>query len=302
MYDIAIIGAGPAGFTAAIYAQRYNMKSIIFGDKMGGLVTENPFIENYPGLKLIDGAKLGEDMKAHAEGLGAEIKMEKIKSVEKKKNVFTLTTEWDSRVEAKTLLLAHGLKRRELGVPGEKEFAGKGVSGCATCDAAFFKDKIVGVIGGGDSAGVAALIVKEFATKTYLIYRKGEFTKMQPPYVKKIKGDKSIEVMFLDDVTEFYGKDKLEGVKLKSGKDLKLDGFFIEIGFEPEIPFEINFKIKTDKVGFIEVNKNQATSEAGVFAAGDITTASNFFHQIATAVGEGSVAADSAHLYLITNE
>ena len=125
---------------------------------------------------------------------------------------------------------------------------------------------------------------------------------MQPPYVKKINSEKGIEVMFSDTVTEFYGKDKLEGVKLKSGKDLKLDGFFIEIGFEPEIPFETNFKVKTDQAGFIEVSKDQSTSEPGVFAAGDITNSSNFFHQIATAVGEGSVAADAAHLYLIKNE
>ncbi|MBR9689333.1 MAG: FAD-dependent oxidoreductase [Candidatus Altiarchaeota archaeon] len=297
MYDLAIIGSGPAGLTAAIYAQRYNMKSIVFGDVMGGLMTENPFIENYPGFKLVDGAKLGKEMEEHAKGLGAELKMEKIKSVEKKGDSFELTSEWDTKITAKTVLIAHGLKHRKLGIRSENEFHGKGVSSCATCDGAFFKDNVVAVVGGGDSAGVAALILSEFASKVYVIYRRDKFFRMQSAYIKKMKENGKTEFIFSDEVVEILGKEKLEGVKLKTGKTLELGGLFIEIGFEPLIPFTTNFELDRDKRGFIKVGKNQATNIDGVFAAGDITDASNLFHQIATAVGEGSIAADSAYLF-----
>jgi len=299
IYDIAVIGSGPAGLTAAIYAQRYNMKAVVFGNKPGGLMTENPFIENYPGFKLVDGAKLGEEMVDHAKGLGAEMVAENVKEVKKKDGLFTLKTEWDTSYQAKTLLLAHGLKSRKLGAKNEEKFWGKGISGCATCDAAFFKDKVTGVVGGGDSAGVAALIVREFAKKVYLIYRRDKFFRMQPPYVDKIMKDKKIEVIFQENVKEFYGKEKLEGVKLEGGRELPLDGFFIEIGFEPEIPYTLSFKLELDDKGFIKVKRDQSTSELGVFAAGDITTESNMFHQIATAISEGAIAADSAYIHTL---
>ncbi len=298
MYDIAIVGAGPAGLTAAIYARRYNMSTVVFGDVVGGLMTENPCIENFPGFKRVNGAELGEKMKEHAEGLGAEVKLEKVASIEKKDGMFVLRTEWGTEVEARTVVLAHGLKRRKLAAKNVEKFEGRGVSYCATCDGAFFKGKTVAVVGGGDSAGVAALILAEFATKVYIIYRRGEFVKMQSPYVEKIMASEKIEPVFNEEVVEALGSEKLEAVRLKSGRELPLDGLFIEIGFEPEIPFETGFKLELDR-GYIKVGPDQSTSEPGVFAAGDITTGSNRFHQIATAVGEGAVAADSAYRFIL---
>ena len=301
MYDIAIIGGGPAGLTAAIYARRYNMSTILFTKTVGGLVTENPYTENYPGFKKIDGAELSHLMGEHAEGLGAEIKRELVKRLTKKEGKFILETEWGTKAEAGTVVVASGLKRRALGAKNEEKFKGRGVSYCAICDGAFFKDRDVAVLGGGDSAGVSALILSGFARKVFLVYRRDKFYKMQPAYIDTIKKKNNIEVIFNDTVTECLGGEELEGLRLKSEKELKVRGLFVEIGFQPEIPFETNFTIETDARGFIKVDGAMSTSIKGLFAAGDITTSSNFFHQIVTAAGEGSIAADSAYKHSLSN-
>lgn len=301
MYDVAIIGGGPAGLTAAIYAQRYSFTSLVFTDKEGGLIIENPFIENYPGFEKIDGFELGKKMMNQAKSLGTKLIREKIKVVEKKGKTFVLKSEWGNEVEAKTVIIAHGLKRRKLEVKNEEKFIGKGVSYCTTCDGAFFKDKIVAVVGGGNSAGVSALLLSKISKKVYLIYRKEKFSKMQEAYIKKIESTKNIEVMFNENVIECIGDKNLEKIKIKSGKEIEIDGLFIEIGFSPEIPFETNFKIDLDERGFIKVDRGMHTNEKGVFAAGDITTGSNYFHQIVTATSEGAIAAESVHKFCLKN-
>ena len=301
MYDVAIIGGGPAGITAAIYVQRDNMRSIVFAKTVGGLVTENPYIENYPGLKKVDGAELAHMMQEHAEGLGAKVKQELVRKITKKGNKFIIESEWDTKVEASSVIIASGLKRRLLNAKNEEDFKGKGVSYCAICDGAFFKNKEVAILGGGDSAGVAALILSEFASKVYLVYRRDRFYKMQPAYQDTIRERNKIELVLNDTVVECAGGDSLESVKLKSGKELRVQGLFIEIGFEPELSFETNFKLDTDDKGFIEVGRDMSTSTKGVFAAGDITNASNVFHQIVTAAAEGSIAADSAYKFKLSN-
>ncbi len=299
-YDVAIVGGGPAGLTAAIYARRYNLSAIVFTDIVGGLVTENPWIENYPGFKLISGQDLAKRMGDHAQSLGADVRLEKVSEIEKQGNEFAVKTEWGTEVKAKAVILATGLKRRMLNAKNERELVGKGVSYCATCDAAFFREKTVAVVGGGNSAAVAALLLSEFARKVYIIYRRDRFWRMEPVWVKKLEENGKIEPIFNETVVECRGKERLEGILLKSGKELKVDGLFVEIGFVPTVPFkQVGFQIETDERGFVKVDREMRTSVPGIFAAGDITTASNFFQQIVTATAEEAIAADSAYRFVL---
>jgi len=298
MYDLAIIGGGPAGLTAAIYGQRYGLKTVVFTSQVGGLLVENPLIENYPGFRSIAGPELAEAMHGHATGLGAEVRAERVVELRKKGKGFIVRTEL-GQVEAKAVVLAHGLKRRKLGVKGEERFLGKGVSYCATCDAPFFRGKKVAVVGGGNSAALASLILSEFASQVFIIYRRDRFFRMQPYYLQKIEGTGNIKPLFNEEIEELLGGDRLGAVKLKTGKELKVDGLFVEIGFQPDIPFETELKFAKDGRGFLKVDSGMRTSEPGVFAAGDITTGSDYFWQIATAVAEGAIAARSAYDYLL---
>ncbi len=301
--DLAVIGAGPAGLTAAIYATRYKLKTAVFGEVLGGLVTENPWIENYPGFKLISGQELASKLVEHAKALGALLVPENVKVLEKADEGFLLTLTSGKKVRAKAVVIATGLERRKLNAKNEDRFLGKGVSYCATCDAAFFKDKVVAVVGGGDSAAVAALLLAEYAKKVYLIYRRERFRKMQPAYVAKIMENPKIEPVLKETVVECLGKEKLEAVKLSSGRILKVDGLFVEIGFKPRIPFELRgISLEKDERGFIKVDAAMRTSEPGIFAAGDITTGSNYFQQIITAAAEGAIAADSAYKFILGGE
>jgi len=298
MYDLAIVGGGPAGLTAAIYGQRYGLKTVVLASQVGGLLVENPLIENYPGFRSVAGPELAQAMHGHATGLGAEVRAERVVGLRKKGRSFIVRTEL-GQVEAKAVVLSHGLRRRKLGVKGEERFLGKGVSYCATCDAPFFRGKKVAVVGGGNSAALASLILSEFASKVFIIYRRDRFFRMQPYYLQKIEGTGKIKPLFKEEIEELLGGDRLEAVKLKTGKELKVDGLFVEIGFQPDIPFETELKFARDGRGFLKVDPGMRTSEPGVFAAGDITTGSDYFWQIATAVAEGAIAARSAYDYLL---
>jgi thioredoxin reductase (NADPH) len=298
MYDTAIIGGGPAGLTAAIYLQRYGLKSIVFSDKLGGLIIENPFIENYPGFKSIDGAELGLRMKEQAESLGAVVQMGKIVSIGREGKAFAVKTEWGDEVKARTVILAQGLRRKKLGARNEEKFLGKGVSYCTTCDGPFFKNKTAVVVGGGDSAGVAALLLEKFAGKIYIVHRRDEF-RMQDAYLKLLKGSKKISILLNETVAECAGEKRLEKVVLSSGKEIRTDGLFVEIGFEPPEAMKMNFKVDTTENGFIKVKEDMSTGIPGVFAAGDITTGSNNLHQIVTAASEGAIAADSVRMHCL---
>ncbi|MBR9679668.1 MAG: FAD-dependent oxidoreductase [Candidatus Altiarchaeota archaeon] len=298
MYDLIIIGGGPAGLTAAIYASRYKLKTLVLTKNIGGMAVENPEIENYPGFGKISGGELMVKIGEHAEALGTEIRREQVKSVTKDKETFKIITEYDSEFKSKALIISTGLKRRKLGVKNEDKFKGRGISYCATCDGAFFDSKDVAVIGGGDSAAVATLILSEFAKQVYLIYRRDKFKRMLPAFQEKLGKRRNVKLLFNNRVTELGGDTNLEWAKLSDGTKLKLGGLFVEIGFEPEVPFKTNFELKKDSKGFIDVDKGMKTSEQAVFAAGDITNGSNLFQQIITSASEGAMAANSAYLYL----
>lgn len=301
MYDLIIIGAGPAGLAASIYASRYKLKHIVIGKEIGGLVNEAHEIGNYPGFPSISGVELMQKFVEHARSLGAEIISDEVVHIHKLDEGFEVETKSGDKYEAKTLIIATGLERRRLNIPGEKEFVGRGVSYCATCDAFFFKDKTVCVIGGSDSAAMAALALAQFAKKVYIIYRRSEL-RCEPVWKEKIEKNEKIEVIYNTNVIEIMGNERVEAIKLDNpyqGSDtLEVDGVFIEIGFTPGTSLVSEIGVELDESGYIKINPDCSTNVEGVFAAGDITNGSAGLRQIVTAVAEGAIAVYSAFRYL----
>ena len=213
--DLAIIGSGPAGYTASIYASRYKLNNIVFGKSMGGTIADAHKVCNYPGYEEISGFDLGMKFSEQAKNLGGISKQESVEKVEKKDNgMFEITTDKDT-YEAKGVILATGTKRSKLMLPGEDKYLGKGVSYCATCDAMFFREKTVAVIGGSDAATTAALLLSETSKQVYIIYRKDEL-RGDPTWVETVKNTPNIEVIYKTVVTGLNGNDKLESLNLSS--------------------------------------------------------------------------------------
>jgi len=301
IYDLIIIGSGPAGLTAGIYASRYKLKTLIIGKINGGLMTESHKICNFPTEEDITGLALGEKMEKNARAQGSEIINKEITNISESDGLFTISSSDNMDFVSRSIILAYGTAHRHLGIPKEKELLGKGISYCATCDGMFFKNKTVAVIGGSDSALTSALYLADIANKVYLIYR-GEKLRGEPSWIENINQSKNIEVLLNSEVTELIGENKLEKIKISNGTQLEINGLFVEIGTEPiKYDFVKNFKIDTDEKGYIEVNQAQQTSQAGIWAAGDLTTGSNNFRQIITACAEGAIAAESIFKYLKTN-
>ena len=288
MYDLIIIGAGPAGLSAAVYAARYLMKTLVIGELQGGLASEAFEICNFLTYDNIKGFELAKKMVDHVKSLDIEIKPEKVTKISKNDS-FDVETD-SGKYQAKKIILATGTKRRKLGLENENKLAGKGISYCATCDAAFFKDKVVGVVGGSNSALTAALLLSRFAKNVYIIYRQDQFFRAEPAWVKQVEETKNIQSIFNSNIVELIGEDKLEGIKLDSEKTLELDGLFIEIGSDPNVELAEKLNVKLEK-NYIVVDKSQKTNIKGVFAAGDVCN--NVMKQIIVAAGEGAIAAKS---------
>lgn len=300
-YDLVIIGAGPAGYTASIYASRYKLTNIVLGEIFGGYATEAHIVANFPSEEKIQGSKLAEKMQKHAENLGAEIIQAKVIDIKKNETNFEITTENNKTYSAKSVIIAIGTKHRKLGLKNESEFIGRGVSYCATCDGMFFKDKTVAVLGGSDSANIASLYLADIAKMIYQIYR-GKELRGDKKNIERILKNEKIEIIYETNITELMGEKKLQKIKLdknyNGNSEINVDGLFIEIGSEPEYGLIEKLNLKTDETGFITVEKDQSTSIEGVFAAGDITNATGNFRQIITACAQGAVSANSAYNYI----
>lgn len=296
VFDLAIIGTGPAGFTASIYASRYDLSNIIIGKMLGGQAAEAHLVQNYPPFKEISGQELMMKFKEHAESYGAPIVYDQVVKIEGSFGNFSIATEAGDSYSAKAILLAHGLCKRKLGVPGEAEFLGKGVSYCATCDAQLFRGKRVAVIGGADAANTASLYLANLASKTYQIYRKAKL-RGEVIWAKKVEADKRIEVIYDTNITEIEGEKVVTSVildKQHNGMDrLEVDGVFIEAGCDPDMTLPKQLGIELTDDGLVHVNAGQATNIRGVWAAGDSTDASNKLRQIITAAAEGAIAAEN---------
>lgn len=298
MYDLLIIGAGPAGLGASIYASRYKLNHLVIGAEIGGQVTEAWEIENYAGIESIAGKDLMEKFRKQTEDLGGVIVEASVSKVDKIEDGFEIILEDGKKYQSKSIIFALGMKPRKMNIPGESKFLGKGISYCATCDAMFFRGKDVVVIGGGDAAATAAIHLAEFANSVQLLYKEG--TKIfEPSWEQQIVKTGKIAMDCFEKIDEVVGEEKVEGlVYEKTGgekKELQIQGVFIEIGSVPGVVVAKELGVQTDEQGYIIVAQDQSTAVENVYAAGDVTTGSNKFRQIITAVAEGAVAAGSVY-------
>jgi len=293
IYDLVIIGAGPAGMTAAIYAQRAQLKTLVL-EKLspGGQILLSAKIENYPGFsEAILAQKLVEQMQKQAENLGMNLKLEEVKNISQqdgKKIVHTFT---GRQYEALAMIIATGTRPGRLGVKGEKKLTGQGVSYCAICDAPFFKNRIVAVVGGGSTALEEGLYLAKFASKVYLIHRRGMF-RGEKILAKRVTENPKIEIVWNSIVEKICGEEEVEKIKIKNLKTEKISnlicsGVFIFVGLKPNTEFIKDF-IELDNHGFIKTNERLETNIEGIFACGDVRN--NLLKQIIVACGEGALA------------
>lgn len=299
LYDTIIIGAGAAGCSAAVYATRFNLKTLMIGGPMpGGLITEALDVENYPGYLSISGLELGKKFIEHATALGAEYKVEIAESISKNGNDFTVKTN-AGEYQTKTVILATGTHHRKLGVDGEESLAGKGVSYCATCDAPFFKNKVVAVIGGGNSAVEGAQDVAMHAKQVYLISRSE--LKAAPFYITQLRTRTNIIEVSNTNVVKINGANFVEDIVLDkpyNGSDtLKVDGVFVQIGYIPKNELAVASGVEVTQFGYVKVDAGMGTNIKGIFCAGDLNNGSNQLHQQVTSAAEGAIAAQSAYRY-----
>lgn len=298
-YDVIIVGGAAAGLTAAIYTTRRALKTLILTQDIGGQAASTPDIENYPGYDHIDGMELMGKFKDQAEKYGAEIIYQEVKEVIKDGDIIKAKTNTDE-FQARSVILAFGLTHRHLGVPGEEEFGGKGVSYCATCDAPLFKQKDVAVVGGGNSALDAAILLSKLANKVYLVHRRDEFRGEQV-LIDRVKETENIEIIYNSKVKEIQGEmlvNKLVVTYIENEskiREIDLQGVFVEIGFQVKGDL-VKDLVDLDASNQILVNKNNETSATGIFAAGDVTDIA--YKQIIISAGEGAKAALQAYKYL----
>lgn len=285
---------------ASIYALRYRIDHVLLGELPGGTLTTANLVENYPGYKSILGNDLVDKFVEHVHSLGGKITQGKATKIERDGMDFIVTTDKET-YRSKTLIYTLGSTHKHLGVPGEKEFDGKGVSYCATCDGFFFRDKTVAVVGGGDSAATGALVLGNLARKTYVLVR-GDTLRAEPIWVEQLRANPKVEIVTNVSVTEIGGSAKVEWVKLNNpyqGSDtLPVDGVFVEIGLNPASELARSVGVSADAAGYIKVGEDMSTNVPGFFAAGDVTTGSAYFRQLVTAASEGVIATYSAYRYL----
>lgn len=296
-FDIVIVGAGTAGLTAAIYALRAGKTVLITeGEGFGGQITSSPRVENYPGISHISGSEFADNLVSQAMELGADVELERvIKIVDgKMKTVITDSNSYS----CKAVILATGARHRPLGVDGENELAGRGVSYCAVCDGAFYKEKNVAVVGGGDSALQSALFLSAYCESVTLIHRRDEF-RGEKALVKKIGERDNIKTLMNTRVVKLIGSDELDGIKIATGDaepySIPLDGVFVAVG---QMPDNEQFKeiVDLDDYGYIIADETCKTKTAGVFVAGDCRTKE--VRQLTTAAADGAVAALAACNYI----
>ena len=303
-FDIIILGGGPAGLSAAIYAARSAAKTAIIDISMlGGQPSNYLELENYPGFAKIGGYDLMEKFEEHADMFGIQkFPMEEIQSVDLTSDIKTVTT-LNGEFKAKSIIIATGAQSKKLGVEGEKEFVGRGVSYCAVCDGAFYKDKVVAVVGGGNAAVEEASYLTKFASKVYLIHRRDELRADKIVQERAFKNEK-LEFIYDTIVNKINGENlvksaTIENVKTHEIKDLAIDGIFPYIGFEPNADL-FTGQVKQDKNGFIIVDEAMQTSVKGVYAIGDVRVTP--LRQVITAAADGAVAAVYAGRYIETLE
>lgn len=291
MYDIIIIGAGPAGMTAALYGARANKKVLVLEAlNYGGEILNTLNIENYPVEETISGFDFATKLYNQIIKLGVEVKLEKVLSINELKEVKTN----ENTYTAKTIIIATGLKNRKLDLPLEAELTGKGISYCATCDGAFFKGKDVAVVGGGNTALEDALYLSDICNKVYLIHRRNEF-RADSITVDKVLNKDNIKVLYDSIITKINGNNNLESIEVNNNEVLNIEGLFVAIGKVPTLDY-LNNLVETNESGYIKSNELCHTNVEGIFVAGDIREKT--LRQLVTATSDGAIAATEAIKYI----
>ncbi len=294
-YDLVIIGGGCAGYPAAVYAARFNLKTLVIAMEKGGLITTTHLVENYPGFISLTGQELADNLQKHVEANNVPIKNDLVSSVRREGNYFILKTDIsEEEIKAKTVILATGTKHRHLDCPGEREFANRGVSYCATCDGNFFKNKEVVIVGGGDSAAKEAMVLSQNCSKVIMLIRTE--LKAEPINSDRIRKIPNIEIREGIMVKEIKGDVKVNSVVLDNGESLEVSGVFIAVGMLPQNDIAKSLEVELNERGEIVIDKLSRTNQEGVFAAGDVTNAP--WKQGIVASAEGSIAAYSAFEYI----
>lgn len=291
MFDIIIAGAGPAGMSAAIYGLRAGKTVLLLEEKSyGGQIINTPEVENYPGIKSVSGFEFATNLFEQVKALGAEIIYERVEQIRDEDNLKKVITN-KNIYEAKSVILATGAKNRPLGIAGEEDFVGKGVSYCATCDGMFFRGKNVAVVGGGNTALEDAGFLANYCSRVYLIHRRDSF-RGEESLVKKLKEKDNVTFVLNSNVSAIIGKDRVEGITVKntvdnSLEDIEVSGLFVAIG---QMPDNNIFKdvVRLDEKGYIVAGEDCVTVTSGIYAAGDCRTKD--VRQLATAAADGAVA------------
>ena len=291
MYDIIIVGAGPAGLTAAIYALRANKKVLIFEAKTyGGQIVNAAVVENYPAIEQITGFDYATNLYNQVKHLGGEFKFETVVKVTEDKEVITASGTYKGRA----IILATGAENRKLNIDRESEFVGNGVSYCASCDGNFYKGKTVAVVGGGNTALEDADYLSNISKKVYLIHRRESF-RGEAKYLEKLKKKENVELILNSNIVKLNGDKKLDSIDVKDNNEIitniKVDGLFIAVGQEPKNELFSNV-VTLNKMGYIESNDGVHTNVDGIYVAGDARV--KFLRQLTTAVSDGSIAATMA--------
>lgn len=299
MFDTIIIGAGPTGMAAAIYAARRMMKTLVISKNIGGQIMLASDIKNYPGFDFVSGVDLINKMSQQVRNAGAQTIIDEVKKISKNNDGGFSVETGKNNYLTKTIIIAMGLEPKQLNLNKENELTGRGISYCATCDGALFKGKDVAVVGGGNAALDAAELLSKIANKVYLIYRKSELKAFES-LILTVKDKKNVEMMLTSEVYKIIGETKLEKIKVmnnisQKSAELKVEGLFIEIGYAPKTALVADL-VKIDALGQVVVDLSGKTSCDGIFAAGDVTQVE--FKQIVIGCGQGAVAALSAYKYL----
>jgi thioredoxin reductase (NADPH) len=300
-YDLIVIGAGPAGLAAGIYAVRSGLKTLVLEEKIaGGTVADAPIVENYLGFQKVTGLELAQKMVEHSKIAGVRVhEFEGVTELELKGETKTVKTS-KTAYQSKTVVIASGSHYREIGIPGEKEFRGRGVSYCGICDGPLFRDRRVLVVGGGNSALITALYLSELATEVKIAHRRDAF-RAEEALVKALTDRKNIEVLWSSEVQAIKGEKTVNRVLVynnKSGaqEELPVDGVFVQVGESPNSQLAKDAGVEVDEHGYIKVDMFQKTGIAGVYAAGDVTN--HPVKQVGTAVGQGIAAALEAYAFV----
>lgn len=290
MYDTIIIGCGPAGLTSAIYLLRQGKKVLILEkETIGGQISSSPLVENYPGYKAISGAELANNMYEQAMALGADIELEEVIKINENKEVITT----DNKYQAKTIIIATGCKYRLLGLENEEDLIGKGIHFCVSCDGAFYKDKTVAVIGGGNSAIINSLSLSEICKKVIVIQNMDKLT-CEKSLEDQLRSKENVEIILSSRVSKINGIDNLESIEINDKDTIKIDGMFISIGLIPQNDF-IKDLITLDERNYV-LSGDCKTNIEGIFVAGDLRT--KRYRQVTTAVSDGTIAANLALEYM----